>query len=37
MIVWTEMRAKGLKELLAYVAWTDREEVMLLEAGKENI
>jgi hypothetical protein len=32
MIVWTEMRAKGLKMLQACVAWTDEEEVMMLKA-----
>ncbi len=37
MIAWTEMRAKGLKEPLACVTWTDEEEVMLLKAGKDNI
>ncbi len=37
MIAWTEMRAKGLKEPQACVAWTNEEEVMLLKAGKDNI
>ncbi len=37
MIAWTEMKVKGLKEPPACVAWTNKEEEMLLKAGKDNI